>query len=183
MGIDCKLDLLVIHAFFIYIYTYVYVFIHLPSISIGISTSYICICLAGQLAREINAKIHMTIDAKSVPGAAQNCAGAPKTDSKSIPGPSQDALWRPRAFGKHPKSVLEASRSSPVHPGTAWRVPESGTGCQEECQRAPGNASGPSKSMLSRARGHKKRVFRHGSFAKRCHREFPSIFLQFSGFS
>ena len=70
MGIDCKLDLLVIQTFFIYIYTYVYVFIHLPSISIGISTSYICICLAGQLAREINAKIHMTVDAKSVPGAA-----------------------------------------------------------------------------------------------------------------
>ena len=70
MGTDCKLDLLVIHTFFIYICTYVYVFIHLPSISIGISTSYICICLAGQLAREINAKIHMTIDAKSVPGAA-----------------------------------------------------------------------------------------------------------------
>ena len=40
------------------------------SISIGIATSYICICLAGQLAREINAKIHMEIDAKSVPGAA-----------------------------------------------------------------------------------------------------------------
>ena len=70
MGIDCKSDLLVMHTFFIYIYTCVYVFIHLPSISIGISASYICICLAGQLAREINAKIHMTIDAKSVPGAA-----------------------------------------------------------------------------------------------------------------
>ena len=70
MGIDCKLDLLVIQTFFIYIYTYVYVFIHLPSISIVFPTSYICICLAGQLAREINAKIHMTIDAKSVTGAA-----------------------------------------------------------------------------------------------------------------
>ena len=70
MGTDCKLDLLVIQTFFIYIYTYVCVFIHLPSISIGISTSYICICLAGPLADKINAKIHMTIDAKSVPGAA-----------------------------------------------------------------------------------------------------------------
>ena len=113
-------------------------------------------------------------------GAARHAPGHTKPILKMILGPSRDAPWHPRAFGKHSKSVLEASRSVPARPGTAWRVPESGPGCQEECQGAPGNASGPSKSMLSRARGYKKRVFWHGSFAKRCHRDVSSILLRFS---
>ena len=104
----------------------------------------------------------MKIDPKSIPRAARSCPEASKIDSKSIPRPSRDAPWCPRAFGRHPRSVLEASRGAPgtprdrpegpqERPGTPGGAPGSARECFGAAKIDAKSRPGAQKSIFSRA--------------------------------
>ena len=121
----------------------------------------------------------MKIDPKSIPRAARSCPEASKIDSKSIPRPSRDAPWCPRAFGRPPGSVSEASWGAP---GTPRNRPDGSHERPGTPGGAPGNArecSGVAKMDAKSHSGAQNSMF---SFANRRRSDFPSISVQFRVF-
>ena len=124
-------------------------------------------------------KIIAKIDRKSIPGDA---SGHPKSTQNR----SRDPLRTPRGVQERPEGISGASRerlgASLARPGSAQEASKGAPGGQKARLGAPGSAPRRPKSIPSRVRKRKNRVFLAQRIRKAPSERFFIDFCRFSGF-